>query len=94
MQPLESAESLLPDGNDDWDLQADVLVERLKERGAKSKAAQARRCRVNRTFYFQMLKGVKTPSLKTALRIAAEAETTVDDLWKRRVATAGTTEAA
>lgn len=64
-------------------LRVDVLDALMARRGAPRPSEQAERFGLNRTHYFDLRAGRNNASLAVALRIAAEAGTTVEVLFGR-----------
>jgi len=55
----------------------------MRDKGARTVEEQARRFGIARTHYFNIRAGKVTPTLKTAMKIAGGAGTTVEALFGR-----------
>lgn len=64
-------------------LRCEVIDALMKAKNVKSKAEQARRFGIAVTHWARIRSGEITPTLDTAMRIAAVAETSVEALWGR-----------
>lgn len=83
MRPTLSGDAPSP-ATDTPKLRVDKIDALMKAKGVKSVAAQARRFAINRQHWFDLRAGRSVPSLPTALRIAAEVGTSVEEIWGAR----------
>jgi DNA-binding XRE family transcriptional regulator len=83
MHPSEIPNDASTTTEDRYTLRTEVLDPLMAAKGAKSKAEHARRFGINRTDYWHIRKGRKTPSVEVALAMAREADTTVEVLFGR-----------
>lgn len=64
-------------------LRCEVIDALMLAKKAQSKAEQARRFGIDKNHWARIRSGETTPTLETAMRIAAVAGTTVEALWGR-----------
>lgn len=64
-------------------LRTEVYKRLAAAKGARSVAAQARLHGIHRATLFSLLAAKTSPTLVTAMKMAADLDTTVDELWAR-----------
>jgi hypothetical protein len=70
-------------GNGQLRLRTNVLDALMAAKGIRTKVAQAEAFDLERTYWFNIRSGRRTPTLATALRIAQVAGTTVEVLFEQ-----------